>query len=121
MKKRPQFLDVPTHVAKDTKVAAAGALVDLNTATKAELAAQLGLPAGSVVIADLFVGSPADKAGLTIEDRLLQIDGRPVRNAQEALAQIALQPPGSTVKINGMRGGQAFNVTVPVIEFRSRM
>ena len=86
-----------------------------------ELAAQLGLPAGSVVIADLFVGSPADKAGLTIEDRLLQIDGRPVRNAQEALAQIALQPPGSTVKINGMRGGQAFNVTVPVIEFRSRM
>ena len=83
----------------------------------AELATQLGLAAGSVVVADMYIGSPADKAGLAIEDRLLSIDGHAVRSAQDALAQIALHQPGSTVRISGDRHAQPFTLTVPVIEF----
>jgi len=83
----------------------------------AELAVQLGLTAGSVVIADMYIGSPADKAGLAIEDRLLSIDGNVVRNAQDALAQIALHQPGSTVRVSVERRSQPFTLTVPVIEF----
>jgi serine protease DegS len=83
----------------------------------AELAAQLGLPAGSVVVADMYIGSPADKAGLAIEDRLVSIDGVPVRSAQDALTQIALHAPGSTVRLGGERRSQPFTLTVPVVEF----
>jgi len=87
--------------------------VDVGT----ELAAQLGVTAGSVVVADMYIGSPADKAGLAIEDRLLSIDGHAVRSAQDALAQIALHQPGSSVRIKGERHGQPFTLTVPAIEF----
>jgi len=83
----------------------------------AELAVQLGLPAGSVVVADMYIGSPADKAGLAIEDRLVSIDGKAVRSAQDALTQIALHPPGSTVRLGGERRSQPFTLTVPVVEF----
>ncbi len=87
--------------------------VDVGT----ELAAQLGLAPGSVVVADMYIGSPADKAGLAIEDRLLSIDGNAVRSAQDALAQIALHPPGSTLRLSGERRSQPFTLTVPVVEF----
>src|ERR1700722_11329924 len=54
-----------------------------------EQAARLGLAQGGVVIANLYVGSPAQQAGLQPGDILVVIDGAPLRSAQEALATIA--------------------------------
>ena len=75
-----------------------------------ERAAQLGYPAGSVVIYDLYIGSPAMRAGFAINDRILAVDGKPVRSAQDTLAQIANHKPGTVVKISGTRGAQPFDV-----------
>ncbi|MFM1885326.1 MAG: hypothetical protein RL026_483 [Pseudomonadota bacterium] len=79
-------------------------------------AAQLGYPAGSVVIADMYIGSPALRAGLAINDRIVAVDGKPATSAQGVLAQIAGHQPGSSVQIRGQRGRQAFTVDLPVIE-----
>ena len=81
-----------------------------------ERAAQLGYPPGSVVINDLYIGSPAMRAGLAIDDRIATVDGRPVRSAQDTLAQIANHKPGSTVKLAGARGSTPFSLELPVIE-----
>ena len=83
---------------------------------EAERAAQLGYPPNSVVIEDLYIGSPAIQVGLGINDRIISVDGRSVRNAQEVLALIATHRPGGTVKLAGQRGPRPFTVELPVIE-----
>ncbi len=79
--------------------------------------AQLGLPSTGVLIANLYVGSPAQKAGLQPGDVLTDIDGTPVRNAQEAIARVAAhRKPGETIKLRLIRSGKPFDVQTQVIE-----
>jgi S1-C subfamily serine protease len=81
-----------------------------------ERAAQLGYPASSIVIEDLYLESPAIRAGLGINDRIVSVDGRTVRSAQEVLALVATHRPGGSVKLAGQRGPRPFTVELPVIE-----
>jgi serine peptidase DegS len=67
-------------------------------------AAQLGLPRGGVLVSNLYVGSPAQQAGLQPGDILVAIDGAPLRSAQEALASIASRHPGTMLTIRALRG-----------------
>jgi serine protease DegS len=81
-----------------------------------EYVRQLGLPHAGVVVANLYLNSPALQAGLTRGDMIDAINGQPVRNAQDALARIASRKPGSKVKLAGMRGPQHFAIELTVIE-----
>src|SRR5579871_6894974 len=82
----------------------------------AEQAAQLGLSQGGVLVADLYVGSPAQEAGLRPGDLILSIDGTAVRGAQDALGRIATHKPGSKLAIHGLRGSREFDVRAQVSE-----
>jgi serine protease DegS len=82
----------------------------------AEHVRQLNLPHAGVVINNLFRDSPALQAGLTRGDMIESVDGRPVRNAQDTLAQIARRKPGTSVTLVGMRGTQRFTVQMKVVE-----
>ena len=79
-------------------------------------AQQAGLAHGGVVIINLYVGSPAQKAGLTRGDLILAINGTPVHSAEGALVRIASQKPGSTLRISVQRGTGTQTVTVKVKE-----
>jgi serine protease DegS len=81
-----------------------------------EQAQQLGLARGGVVITNLYRSSPAVDAGLRIGDILTRVDGKSVRNAQEALAQIAAKKPGSRVQLHVQRGSTGLDVTLAVTE-----
>jgi S1-C subfamily serine protease len=81
-----------------------------------EQAAQYGLAQGGVLIANLYVGSPAQQAGLQPGDLVLAIDSAPVRSAQDALGRIATHKPGSRIAIHGMRGRREFDVHAQVSE-----
>lgn len=81
-----------------------------------EQAARLGLAHGGVLLANLFVNSPAQRAGLQPGDLLLQVDGVKLHSGQEAIARIAARRPGSTVTINGLRARQSFTVQAQVTE-----
>src|SRR6185437_2607473 len=54
-----------------------------------EQAAQLGLAQGGVLIANLYVGSPGQQAGLQPGDLIQTIGGADMHSAQDALARIA--------------------------------
>jgi serine peptidase DegS len=82
----------------------------------AEQAQQLGLTQGGVVIANLYLGSPAQEAGLLPGDLLVAIDGASPRGAQDVLGRIALMKPGSTVSLRGARSRGSFEVKAHVIE-----
>jgi serine protease DegS len=79
-------------------------------------ARQLGLAHGGVIIANLYVGSPGQEAGLKPGDLLLAIDGVPVTSAEEANARIASCKPGSTLTLHDQRGSSQLDVKVQVVE-----
>jgi serine peptidase DegS len=81
-----------------------------------EQAQQLGLAQPGVVIGNLYVGSPAQRAGLLPGDLLLGIDGAAPHSAQDALGRIASHAPGSSVLLRGLRGGHVFEVRAQVGE-----
>ncbi len=79
-------------------------------------AQQLGLAHGGVIIANLYVGSPGQQAGLKPGDLLLSINGVPVTSAEDARARIASSKPGSTLTLHDQRGSSQFDVKVRVAE-----
>jgi serine protease DegS len=81
-----------------------------------EQAQRLGLAQGGVVIANLYLGSPAQQAGLLPGDLLLSIDGTTPHGAQDVLGRIALHKPGSTLTLRTLRGRRPIEVPVQVIE-----
>lgn len=81
-----------------------------------EQASQLGLAQSGVLIANLYVGSPAQEAGLRPGDLLLEVSGNAVHSAQDALARLAQIKPGSSVKLKILRGTTRTSVDVKVTE-----
>jgi serine protease DegS len=79
-------------------------------------AAQLGLTDGGVVIANLYVGSPAQRAGLQPGDILLSIDDVPIRRSGEAEVRVASTRPGTTLRLKGLRGRRPLELRTVVVE-----
>jgi serine peptidase DegS len=79
-------------------------------------ARRFNLPQAGVVVAQLYVGSPAAKAGFEPRDIILTVNGVAVASAQDALTRVANAKPGSTVRIAGLRGGGRFVSDVLVTE-----
>jgi serine protease DegS len=74
------------------------------------------LPKPGVVIAKLYVGSPAAVAGLEPRDMILTVNGVKVVSAQDALTRIANAKPGKKVKITALRGTESISSDVEVGE-----
>ncbi len=81
-----------------------------------EQAARLGLSQGGVLLANLYVGSPGQQAGLQPGDLLLAIGGTTLQSAQDALARIANEKPGAVLDIKVLRGRRTFDVKTRVGE-----
>jgi S1-C subfamily serine protease len=84
-------------------------------------AAEYGLARGGVVITNLYVNGPAAGAGLRGGDILLAIDSHEVRNAQDALSQLASRKPGDYVKLRVQRGQQVREVQIRVVQRPSQV
>jgi serine protease DegS len=81
-----------------------------------EMAQDAGLSRGGVVITNLYRASPAFDAGVHIGDIVTKVDGKAVRSAQDALAQIAAKKPGSRVQLHLVRGRSELDATLAVTE-----
>ena len=79
-------------------------------------ARQLGLAHGGVVIANLYLPSPAVQAGMRQGDLLTSLDGVPIHSAQEVMANISLRMPGTALVVRGLRGNSRFEVKLQVTE-----
>lgn len=79
-------------------------------------AKQLGVHQGAV-IADVFRGSPARRAGLQKGDLVVKFDGQDVRSAQHLRSLILQQKVGSTVTLEVQRNGRKTSVQVPIEEW----
>jgi serine protease Do len=83
-----------------------------------DLAATYGLDeAKGALVNQVQAGSPADKAGLQPEDAILQADGRTIQDNGDLSRYIASLQPGSTVKLDLLRGRDKKAVSVTLGTF----
>jgi serine protease Do len=83
----------------------------------AEVAARLGLDKQKgVLVAKVFDGSPAAKAGLKDGDVLTALAGKPVENGHELQSVVAGLPLGKPVSVTVLRDGERKELQVTVAE-----
>jgi serine protease Do len=86
---------------------------DLN----AEVAVRLGLDKQKgVLVAKVFEGSPAAKAGLKNGDVLTTLAGKPVENGRDLQSIVAALPLNRTVSVTVLRDGERKELNVTVAE-----
>jgi len=89
------------------------------TATEAE---QFGIPEGSVLVRQVYSGSPALAQGVTRGDVIIEVNGAHLRGAQDLMARVAMLKPGQGVKLSIWRGPpfegplREHNVRIEVVE-----
>ncbi|MGE0029541.1 MAG: S1C family serine protease [Steroidobacteraceae bacterium] len=66
--------------------------------TAAEIG-QYGIPEGSVLVRNVYQQSPANTQGITPGDVITQVNGTPLRGAQDLLARVAMLKPGQGVRL----------------------
>jgi predicted metalloprotease with PDZ domain len=69
-----------------------------------------------VIVQDLYVGSPAQLAGLRAGDRILEIGDKEVLSAADMIEIIREFQPGARVEIHASRQGWVKRVTVTLAE-----
>jgi serine protease DegQ len=67
-----------------------------------------------VAIRGIVRGGPADRAGIHVQDVVIEIDGKPTRDTPALLARIAELPPGNVVKVRIVRERESRDVDVTV-------
>ena len=72
--------------------------------------------AGGVTVSNVVAGSPADQAGLKVGDTITTVDGKPVKNGDELVADIASRKPGSKVNLGFMRNNSKQDASVTVAD-----
>jgi serine protease Do len=79
------------------------------------LAAGLGLPMDQgVIVSDVMPGSPAETAGLKIQDIILSVDGKPVTGLPIFGMYMFMLREGDRVKLQVLRGTEKTQVEIPV-------
>jgi serine protease DegS len=79
-------------------------------------ARRFNLPRAGVVVAKLYMGSPAAVSGMEPRDIILTVNGAKVKSAQDTLTRIANAKPGTRIKVTGIRGAEEFSSEVEVTE-----
>ena len=84
-----------------------------------DVAKELGLPGGGgAQITSVAEGGAADKAGLEVNDIVIEYNGQPVRSSSELISMVVATKPGTSVPIKIVRNRQqrSLNVTVDALD-----
>src|ERR1700746_131624 len=73
-----------------------------------------------VTISNVVPGSPADSAGLKVGDTIVSVDGKPIKNGDELVAELASRRPGAKVTLGYFRNGKKEEASVTVAD-RSKL
>ena len=67
-----------------------------------------------VLVQEVTPGGPAEKAGLKAGDIISTVDGRPIKDGDDLVNEIASRRPGSSVRLGYMRDGKQADATVTI-------
>ena len=111
-------------IGPEHRVARGSIGVEFTAQQNPAVARVYGVQSG-VTISNVVAGSPAEQAGLKVGDTIVAIDGKPVKNGDELVSDIAGRKPGSKANMSFIRGGKKQQTTVTIADraklFASRL
>ena len=93
--------------------------VEFNAQESPAIARVYGVNSG-VTISSVVAGSPADKGGIKVGDTIISSDGKPIKNGDALVADIAGRRPGSKVTLGYIRSGQKQETSITIAD-RSKL
>jgi len=67
-----------------------------------------------VLVQRVRPGGPADKGGVKVGDIVTTIDGRPIKDGDDLVNEIASRRPGSTIRLGYLRDGKQGDTTITI-------
>ena len=64
------------------------------------------------MVTKVVEGSPAEKAGVKVDDIVVELEGEPVAGATELMNKVAMRKPGTDVNLTVLRDGKRKKLTV---------
>jgi serine protease Do len=89
--------------------------IGFNAQENPAIARVYGVQSG-VTVASVNPNSPAERAGLKVGDTITSVDGRPVKDGDELVADIASRKPGENATLGLIRNGKKQEVAVTIAD-----
>src|SRR5712692_1230023 len=89
--------------------------IEFNAQENPAIARVYGVNSG-VTISNVVAGSPADQAGLKVGDTITSVDGKPVKNGDDLVSDIANRKPHTKVALGFIRNSKKQETTVTVAD-----
>ena len=102
-------------ISPEHKVSRGSIGVQFNAVPNPAVARVYGVNSG-VTIASITANGPAEKAGLKTGDTIVSVNGKPVKNGDELVADISALKPGAQAKIGYIRGGKEQTAEVTIAD-----
>jgi serine protease Do len=103
-------------IAPEHRVARGSIGIMFNAQENPAISRVYGAGAGGVTVSDVTAGSPAERAGIKVGDTIVSVDGKPVKNGDELVSDIASRKPGTKVTLGFVRNGKKQDATVTVAD-----
>ncbi|MCI0355844.1 MAG: Do family serine endopeptidase [Acidobacteria bacterium] len=102
-------------IGPEHKVTRGSIGVVFNATPNPSVARVYGVGSG-VIIADVTSAGPAEKAGIKVGDTIVAVDGKPVQNGDELVAEISGRKPGTTTRLSYLRDGKKGEAAVVIAD-----
>ncbi len=102
-------------IGPDHKVMRGSIGVQFNAVANPAVARVYGVNSG-VTIASVTPNGPAEKAGLKTGDTIVSVNGKPIKNGDELVADISALKPGTTAKLGYVRNGKESSAEVTIAD-----
>jgi serine protease Do len=103
-------------ISPDHKVVRGSIGISFQGAQSSAVTRMYGFQNGGVLVNQVTPDGPASKAGVKPFDVIVSIDGKPVKDGDELVADISARKVGSTVQLGILRGGNKQNLSVGIAD-----
>jgi serine protease Do len=103
-------------IAPDHKVVRGSIGISFQGAQSSAVTRMYGFQSGGVLVNQVTPDGPASKAGVKPMDVIVSIDGKPVKDGDELVADISSRKVGSNVQLGILRNGAKQNITVGIAD-----
>jgi serine protease Do len=107
-------------ISPEHKVVRGSIGITFQGAEAAAIGRVYGFANGGVMVNAVTPNGPASKAGVKPGDVIVSIDGKPIKNGDELVADISSRKVGSTVQLGVLRNGQRQTLGVGITD-RSKL
>jgi serine protease Do len=103
-------------IGPEHKVVRGSIGIGFSPAPSAAVARKYGFANGGVQVGNVTPGGPAAKAGLEPLDVIVSIDGKPIKDGDQLVAEVSARKVGSTIQMGYLRDGAQHTATVGIAD-----